>query len=131
MFALVGAYLKNLNALYIYNTTDNWGLFPGYFDPSGIPFPKLETLALGYYTLAHDNDFDWVLAIKSLRKLILHNCMINSWIRIGSDNIVEWKVRTHDRTKGPNKDGRSWAESFGTLGSGANIWTASREPFQT
>jgi hypothetical protein len=50
---------KNLKALSLYSTTDNWGPFPGYFDPSGIPFPKLETLALGYYTVAHDNDFDW------------------------------------------------------------------------
>jgi hypothetical protein len=48
----------NLRALSIYNQTDNWGPFPGYFDPSIISFPKLETLALGYYTLAHDNDFN-------------------------------------------------------------------------
>jgi hypothetical protein len=104
---------KNLKALSIYNTRDNWGPFPGYFDPSGIPFPRLETLALGYYTLAHDNDFDWVLAIKSLRKLILHNCMINSWIRIASDNIVEWNVRTNDWTQEPNRNGQSsWNECF-------------------
>jgi hypothetical protein len=51
---------ENLKKLSIYSTSDNWGPFPGYFDPSGIPFPKLETLALGYYTVAHDNDLDWV-----------------------------------------------------------------------
>ncbi|KAK2597287.1 hypothetical protein N8I77_013147 [Diaporthe amygdali] len=87
---------ENLKALSIYHRTDNWGPFPGHFDPSGLSFPKLETLALGYYTLAHDNDIDWILAIKSLKKLILHNCMIASWIRIDSENMEEWKVRTHD-----------------------------------
>jgi hypothetical protein len=89
----------NLKALSIYSESSNWGPFPGYFDPSGISFPKLETLALGYYTLAHDNDLDWVLALKSLRRLILHNCMIASWIRIEPENMAEWKVRTHDWTK--------------------------------
>jgi len=102
----------NLKALSIYNRTDNWGPFPGYFDPSGISFPKLETLALGYYTLAHENDFDWVLAIKSLRKLILHNCMICSWIRIDSENMASWEVLTHDWTKMPEEDGGGWSEDF-------------------
>ena len=104
---------KNLKALSVYSTSDNWGPFPGYFSPSGIAFPRLETLALGYYTLAHDNDLDWVLSIPSLRKLILHNCMIASRIRIETENMAEWNVRTHDWTPGPNEDGDSdWAESF-------------------
>lgn len=54
---------ENLRALSIYHRADNWGPFPGYFDFSYLRFPKLETLALGYYTLAHDNDLDWILAI--------------------------------------------------------------------
>jgi hypothetical protein len=102
----------NLRALSIYNRTDNWGPFPGYFDPSGISFPKLEMLALGYYTLAHDNDFDWVLATKSLRKLILQNCMINSWIRIESENMAAWEVRTHDWIKMPDESGGGRYENF-------------------
>jgi hypothetical protein len=101
----------NLRALSIYNRTDNWGPFPGYFDPSGLSFTKLETLALGYYTLAHDNDLDWVLAIKSLRKLILHNCMIASWIRIDSENMTQWKIRTHDWARLP-LDEDSWCRQF-------------------
>jgi hypothetical protein len=100
----------NLKALSIYSASDNWGPFPGYFDPSGIPFPKLETLALGYYTLAHDKDLNWILAIKSLRKLILHNCMIASWIRIENENMAEWKVQTHNWTK--MSGGRDWCECF-------------------
>jgi hypothetical protein len=106
----------NLKALSIYSRTDNWGPFPGYFDPSAISFPKLETLALGYYTLAHDNDFDWVLAIKSLRKLILHNCMINSWINIDSENMATWNVKTHDWTELSAKDEDSWADDFAYAG---------------
>ncbi|KAF2441552.1 hypothetical protein P171DRAFT_434212 [Karstenula rhodostoma CBS 690.94] len=102
----------NLKVLSIYHRTDNWGPFPGYFDPSGISFPQLETLALGYYTLAHDNDIDWILAIKSLRKLILHNCMIASWLCIDSENMAAWKPRTHDWTKMPDQDERSWGEKF-------------------
>jgi hypothetical protein len=94
----------NLKALSIYSGTENWGPFPGYFDPAGITFPKLEALSLGYYTIAHDNDIDWVLAIKSLRKLILQNCMIASWMRIYADNMAEWQVRTHDWTKMPELD---------------------------
>lgn len=99
-----------LKALSLYHQTDNWGPFPGYFDPSSIAFPKLESLALGYYTLAHDNDIDWILAIKSLRKLILHNCMIASWIKMDSDSVATWKPRTDDWTKMEEED--SWAECF-------------------
>jgi hypothetical protein len=103
---------RNLRALSIYHIKDNWGPFPGYFDPSGLSFPKLETLALGYYTLAHDNDIDWILAIKSLRKLILHNCMIASWIRIDSNNMDQWKVRTHDWARMPDNGKRHWSKDF-------------------
>lgn len=106
----------NLKALSIYSRADNWGPFPGYFDPSGISFPKLETLALGYYTLAHDNDFDWVLAIKSLRKLILNNCMILSWMRIESNNMATWEVRTRDWTKMPDAEDDGWGEDFAYAG---------------
>lgn len=102
----------NLKALSIYHRTDNWGPFPGYFDPSGISFPKLETLALGYYTLAHDNDINWILAIKSLRKLILHNCMIASWICVDPHNMKEWKVQTRDWTELAVDPEDSWSDSF-------------------
>ncbi|KAK7190915.1 hypothetical protein DPSP01_009124 [Paraphaeosphaeria sporulosa] len=102
----------HLKALSVYHQTDNWGPFPGYFDPSGISFPKLETLALGYYTLAHDNDIDWILAIKSLRKLILQKCMIASWIKIDANNLATWKPRTRDWTKMPDQYGGSWCEGF-------------------
>jgi hypothetical protein len=112
----------NLKALSIYSESSNWGPFPGYFDPSDIPFPKLETLALGYYTLAHNNDLDWILAIKSLRKLILHNCMIASWINIESENMTVWKVRTHDWTKLSDTEEEGFAEDFAYGGKWSQIF---------
>lgn len=105
----------NLKALSIYSGSENWGPFPAYFDPSGIAFPKLETLALGYYTLAHDDNLDWILAIKSLRKLVLHNCMIASYIRISSENLDVWKPPMHDWTRLPadeEEEEENWCKDF-------------------
>lgn len=108
----------NLKALSIYHLTDNWGPFPGFFDPSGVAFPILESLSLGYYTLAHDNDINWILAIPSLRKLVLHNCMIVSWICIEEENMPEWAVKTHDWT--PITEGKdSYGEAFAYAGTWA------------
>lgn len=124
----LGDWLKpisnNLKALSIYHKNENWGPFPGepwlsipdlassdhslllgHFDFSGIEFSKLETLALGYYTLAHDSDLDWIAGIKSLRKLVLHNCMIASYIRIDSDNMTTWKIPTQDWDPMPGDHG--------------------------
>jgi hypothetical protein len=42
--------------------------------------------------------------------------MIDSLICIESDNIADWKVQTHDWTKGSNEDGHSWFESFAYAG---------------
>jgi hypothetical protein len=95
---------KNLKALSIYHWNENWGPFPGYFDFSGIEFPKLESLSLGYYTLAHDNDLDWIVAIKPLRKLTLQNCMIASYLRIHDENMAEWKMPTRDWTPLPSQE---------------------------
>lgn len=97
---LVSHWLKpisqNLKALSIYSRSDNWGPFPGYFRPKGLSFPKLESLSLGYYTLAHDDDLNWLLDIKSLRRLVFHNCMILSRGRFDPQNMEEWKLRTED-----------------------------------
>ncbi|KAJ4357727.1 uncharacterized protein N0V89_002303 [Didymosphaeria variabile] len=106
----------NLRALSIYSGTDKWGPFPGYFNPSGISFPKLETLALGYYTLAHDHDLDWIVSIKSLRKVILQNCMILSWIRIDPSHMGKWKVWTHDWTELLDEREDSWSKTFAYSG---------------
>jgi hypothetical protein len=56
----------------------------------------LESLALGYYTLAHDSSIDWILGIKNLKELILDNAMIASYIGIDSENVDEWGPSTKD-----------------------------------
>ncbi|KAK8058487.1 hypothetical protein PG994_008935 [Apiospora phragmitis] len=86
----------NLRELSLYSRTDNWGPFPGYFDPSAISFPQLETLSLGYYTIAYDDQLDWLLSIKSLKKLVMHRCMIARRIRIANENMEQWKTSTRD-----------------------------------
>lgn len=106
----------NLRALSIYSHSDNWGPFPGRFDFSALAFPKLQRLALGYYTLAHDDDIDWILAIKGLKSLVLHNCMIPSWIRIDAGNMPIWKPSTRGWTPmtGAARSGSDWpAWSYG------------------
>jgi hypothetical protein len=80
----------------IYQRNSNWGPFPGYWDFSELSFPRIESLALGYYTIAHDNDIDWILAIIPLRKLILQDCMIASWIRFDPDTFADREVKAHD-----------------------------------
>lgn len=132
---LVSDWLKpisaNLKALSIYSRTDNWGPFPGYFRPSGLSLPKLETLSLGYYTLAHDDDLSWLLDIKSLRQLVLHNGMILSRSRIEPHNMEEWKPRTEDWVAIPEEQEPGftdnwaqhayhgkWSEFFGRIAEG-------------
>lgn len=117
----------SLKALSIYSRTDNWGPFPGYFRPAGLSFPKLETLSLGYYTLAHDDDLDWLLEIKSLRRLVLHSCMVLTRARFQPENMDEWGPRTAgwgDVPEGLDGDdlqwpqfayGGTWAEFFGRV----------------
>ncbi|KAL1593064.1 hypothetical protein SLS59_009389 [Nothophoma quercina] len=87
---------SNLRALSIYSLEDNWGPFPGLFNFSTVSFPRLESLSLGYYTLAHNDSIDWISSIKTLRKLMLHNAMIATWIRIEPGNDTEWDPPMHD-----------------------------------
>ena len=89
----------NLTALSIYATKDKWGPFPGRFEFRDIPFPNLERLALGDYVFAHDYDLDWILAIKSLKQLIMHSCMIVSLIHIPPEFMERWNIQSQDWTK--------------------------------
>lgn len=102
----------NLRELSLYARTDNWGPFPGYFELSAIYFPKLETLALGYYTIAYDDQLDWVLSIKSLKKLVMHRCMVARCIRIARENMEEWKTSTRDWEL-LKDDGEEWCVAYG------------------
>lgn len=104
----------NLKALSIYSHKENWGPFPGKFDFSPLSFPKLRRLALGYYTLAHDNDIDWILRIKELKILILHNCMIARRIRIDPPNTSIWNLCTDNWIRMTGDAGDDWPQwSYG------------------
>ncbi|KAM7185002.1 putative f-box domain containing protein [Naviculisporaceae sp. PSN 640] len=106
----------NLRALSLYSAVDNWGCFPGYFNPvkHSITFPKLETLSLGYYTLAFNDQLDWIFAPenKSLTKLVMHNCMIASIVSIEKDNMRTWKPNTRDWELVPVEPGFDWCDTF-------------------
>ncbi|KAK8065870.1 hypothetical protein PG997_012617 [Apiospora hydei] len=104
----IAASLKELS---LYSRTDNWGPFPGYLDPSAISFPQLEKLSLGYYTIAYDDQLDWVLSIKSLKKLVMHRCMIVRRIRIAKENMEEWKTSTRDWDL-LNADPEEWCDAW-------------------
>ncbi|PNS15945.1 hypothetical protein CAC42_4346 [Sphaceloma murrayae] len=80
-----------LKRLSLYDNT-NWGLFPGRFDTEGLDFPQLEELSLGYYTIAHDDQLDWVLRCKTLKALTLHDVMILSHISIATEHLRTWSV---------------------------------------
>ncbi|KAK3322738.1 hypothetical protein B0H66DRAFT_555127 [Apodospora peruviana] len=114
---LVAKWLKpvaaNLKALSLYSRNENWGCFPGYFDPSGISFPKLETLSLGYYTLTYDDQLDWILAQKSLTKLVMHRCMIAPLMRIDKENVREWKPSKQGWEElSSRRGGDDWCNEF-------------------
>ncbi|KNG86960.1 hypothetical protein ANOM_004188 [Aspergillus nomiae NRRL 13137] len=73
-----------------------WGTIPGYFDGSGLHFPRLKTLNLGNFVIGHHAQFDWVLNQSSLVCLRLDRCSIVSHITTHQTNLEEWHVQTHD-----------------------------------
>jgi hypothetical protein len=73
-----------------------WGVAPAHFDGKGLLFPHLKTLTLGEFVIGHHDQFDWVLAQKSLETLRLDRCFIVSYLRISSDKWDQWRVPAHD-----------------------------------
>lgn len=117
--AWLGPIAVNLRELSLYSGSENWGVLPGYFDPSGIAFPKLETLSLGYYTIAYDDRLDWLLSIKCLKKLVMHRCMIASHLTIDGHNIERWKTSTRDWVALGNA-ASEWSRAY-TYGQGWSV----------
>ncbi|KAJ3537678.1 hypothetical protein NM208_g6213 [Fusarium decemcellulare] len=79
----------------------HWGICSGSFDGRGLLLPRLETLTLGNYVIGGYKQFDWVLAHKTLRTLILDRCCIVSHLRTDDDNAERWGLRTEDWKKWP------------------------------
>lgn len=84
---------SSLRHLSLYHR-DNWGPFPARWDLDTLSFPKLETLSLGYYTLAYPSSTTFLLSLPSLRKLVLQNCMIASYLRFEPDSLPTWSLDT-------------------------------------
>ncbi|KAF3764282.1 hypothetical protein M406DRAFT_259903 [Cryphonectria parasitica EP155] len=119
---------QNLKALSLHHLADNWGPLPAYFNPCDLSFPNLETLSLRYYTPAHDDSLDWILAQKSIKRLIIHRGMIAARLNIRNENVEGWQVKTHDwypmekygddaRTKSYGYDGK-WSDFFARIADG-------------
>ncbi|KAF4549250.1 Hypothetical protein D9617_22g065950 [Elsinoe fawcettii] len=84
---------SHLKRLSLYDRT-NWGLLPGYFPAENLRLPQLEELSLGYYTIARNNQIDWLFECKSLKKLNLHNVQVLSHAELGTESIQAWSVDT-------------------------------------
>ncbi|TKX27123.1 hypothetical protein C1H76_0597 [Elsinoe australis] len=93
----------NLKRLSLYDV-NNWGLFPGQFDTTDLHFPQLEELSLGYYTIAYDDQINWILRCKDLKRLHLHNVQVLSHINIYNTNISTWSVKTDNWRRVPNPE---------------------------
>ncbi|KAK3899420.1 hypothetical protein C8A05DRAFT_46500 [Staphylotrichum tortipilum] len=78
--------------------TECWGVMPAHFDGKGLVFPNLRTLTLGEFVIGHHDQFDWVLAQKSLETLRLDRCFIASHLRVRDDQWDQWRqhIPTHD-----------------------------------
>lgn len=105
-----------------------WGVLPGQFDGKGLVFPNLRTLTLSDYVIGHNDQFDWVLAQKSLKTLRLDRCFIVSYMRILNSQWDEWRVPTHDWHEYPEGAfGHERCRIFGFLGTWETVYDRIRE----
>ncbi|PLB55531.1 hypothetical protein P170DRAFT_399698 [Aspergillus steynii IBT 23096] len=67
--------LAKLQYLTLYSS-NYFGFYPK-FDPTGLYFPQLKTLALGNHAFVHDSQLDWILSHgETLTELYLDDCPI-------------------------------------------------------
>jgi len=105
-----------------------WGVIPAHFDGTGLVFPNLRTLTLGDFVIGHDDQFDWVLAQKSLETLRLDRCFIVSYLRILNSQWDEWRVPTHDWHEYPEGSfGHEDSRIFGFSGTWETVYDRIRE----
>lgn len=87
----------NLKALTLGTSHGIWALLPGHLASSALHFPNLKMLCLQHYSLAHDDQLDWVLAQKSLTTLVLQRCRIMTGCLIHAETIQRWNLTTDER----------------------------------
>ncbi|KAH6628121.1 hypothetical protein F5144DRAFT_297065 [Chaetomium tenue] len=105
-----------------------WGVIPAYFDGKVLVFPNLRTLTLGEFVVGHHDQFDWVLAQKSLRTLRLDRCFVVSYLRVLNEQFNEWGVPTHDWHEYPEGSfGFYGSKVFGFSGTWEAVYDGIRE----
>lgn len=107
-----------------------WGVMPAHFDGKGLVFPNLRTLTLGEFVIGHHDQFDWVLAQKSLETLRLDRCFIASHLRVRDDQWDEWRphIPTHDWHLYPEGSfGFEGAQIFGFSGTWEAVYDRIRQ----
>ncbi len=107
-----------------------WGVMPAYFNGAGLAFPALKTLTLGEFVIGHHDQFDWVLAQKSLESLRLDRCFIASHLRVRNDQWDEWSpnIPTHDWHRYPEGSfGFEGAQIFGFSGTWETVYDRIRQ----
>jgi hypothetical protein len=72
----LGPTQAQLTHLTLYTTCWYWGVYP-FCDLRSVFFPRLDSLALGCFTIAHDWQVDWILSHGStLKSLVLDDCPV-------------------------------------------------------
>jgi hypothetical protein len=107
-----------------------WGVMPAHFDGKGLVFPHLRTLTLGEFVIGHHDQFDWVLAQKSLETLRLDRCFIVSFLRARNDEWDEWRqhIPAHDWHVYPEGSfGFEGAQIFGFSGTWEAVYDRIRQ----
>ena len=88
----IGPLSANLSHMTLFKY-QNWGSLPSLFNAS-LSFPRLKYLSLGRYTIAHDDQIDWILRTDTLKILRLHECMICFSILVSDTGKRKWGLPT-------------------------------------
>lgn len=85
-----------------YDDWSFWGSVPGIFRPKPHGgFPRLTSLRLNQFVIAHDDDLDWVTDLPALKKLALDSCPIVSDVWVGQRDRSAWELDTRDWVRVP------------------------------
>ncbi|KAG8668430.1 hypothetical protein FPOAC1_007809 [Fusarium poae] len=69
-----------------------WGAIPGEFNGGKLSFPTLKTLTLEGFEILRQDQFDWILRIRSLTRLHLHCCPIITHCLVFQPEFDYWNV---------------------------------------
>ncbi|PVH99350.1 hypothetical protein DM02DRAFT_615130 [Periconia macrospinosa] len=97
-----------LTHLTLYATDIFWGFLP-FCDLREIYFPRLQSLSLGYYTIVHDWQIDWILShAATLEELLLDGCAIVSAANLDASQVISHWPDLKPYLKDPETDEDSY-----------------------